>query len=166
METPKSNPSKRPTGGTSRTLIGSALAVTSFMAVASPTGLTAHVTRSLDRAFQPLATSATSQFAISDPETSHRVGGRELKIIDRTAWLVGENGERRLAPDGFYRLSDEQTLWVRDGRVYAPMMAKQPPQWKLICIKGSWSQACAVPVPEGEAMAKVDVQDVWNRIQG
>jgi hypothetical protein len=117
----KGKRTERSFGTATRTLLGSAIAVTSFIAAAGSSGISGHIAKSLDSNFQPLADTRglpTRGLVISSSEASSAIGAREFAIHDQTAWAVGDDNQERLAPDGFYRLSNDQILKVAGGKVY------------------------------------------------
>src|SRR5262249_21665182 len=71
-------------------------------------------------AFEPLADAQglQAQLAISSPVVNAAVGAHEFAIRGQNAFLVGSDAQQHQAPDGFYRLSNDQILKVAAGTVY------------------------------------------------
>src|SRR5262249_7460767 len=103
------------------TLLGGALAVTGFVAAADLGGVSGQIAKSFDSAFEPLANvpGQQTQLAISSAAVNAAVGAHEFAIRGQNAFLVGGDAQQRQAPDGFYRLSNDQILKVAAGNVYA-----------------------------------------------
>jgi hypothetical protein len=137
---------------TTRTLLGGAIAVTSFIAAAGGTGLTGHIAKSLDASFQPLADGAVQTLAITGPEASNAIGANGLTIRGQTAWTMGNDLQARQAPDGFYRLSSDRILKVQDGKVSvnSDVLALAPIKWKDWYQKLSSNQPAA---PDADVQA-------------
>jgi uncharacterized protein GlcG (DUF336 family) len=140
------------------TLLGSALAVTHFVAAAELSGASSQIARALDATFAPLADTRSSDalpLAI-DQAATRAVGAQALAIRGRTAWVLGSDAQERPAPDGFYRLSNGQILKVASGSVFEPAVYATPGKWK------DWHQKISSRAPE----ANTDVASVYRSLLG
>lgn len=112
------------------TLFGGALVVTGFAAAADFSGASAQVAKTIDAGFAPLADARdleSQRIVIGSTET----GTQELVIRDQRAFVIGSDAQEQTAPDGFYRLSNNQILKVAGGRVFQqPVLALGPRGWK------------------------------------
>jgi len=149
-----------------RWIVGGALLVTHFAAFANDGGLGDQIKRSLDATFRPAsedvtltATDVTLAAGVSDASFSGYATA--LRIRGQEVWIVEPSGEQRPAPDGLYRLSDDHVIKVENGRLFVQVYDRvaQPPRWKLLCIKGSFGQACNKD-EAGETQATVDVHEI------
>jgi hypothetical protein len=116
------------------TLFGSALFVTGFAAAADLSGAAAHVAKTVDTGFAPLEGSRGldgQRLAFGSVDNNQAAGAQELVIRDQLAFVLGNDAQERPAPDGFYRLSNNQILKVTGGKVFQQsILAMAPKGWK------------------------------------
>jgi len=152
---PKAKKTEFLSRATKGTLLGGALVVTGFAAAADFSGASAQVAKSVDAGFAPLADARgldAQRLVIRGTETNRAIGAQELVIHGQSAWVIGEDAQERPAPDGFYRLSNNQIIKVAGGKAFQQsILAMAPKGWK------DWLRKVSSRAPAADS----DVQSVY-----
>jgi len=159
------------------------LVLTGFTSLTTQSGLMSKLANSLDRYLIPVAEAKftpSQSVAISEQQLIQELGADAFVIEGKAAFVVSQAGEKKVAPNGYYQLSNGSIIKVKDGDVYQATLKPTTGEkiaGVLICdVKGSWmrcNQNLIEEIQPDVASAnsqketiRVSVRDTLNKIMG